>query len=714
MEDELHRIAPHQALVHSLPVSIGGGVGGRRTARARARLAKLGAQIRAGMLGGLVTSGRSCTVGLAGPAPAFSTHRRHVRTSRYNRPRPRSRHRLDSATVIMASLLRQIVAGPRARHAEAGLDLCYVTDNIIATSGPSGTYPQRAYRNPLDSLVKFLDSKHGDDWAIWEFRAEGTGYPDSEVYDRVYHYPFPDHHPPPFALIPNIMASMRNWLHAKKGRVVVVHCKAGKGRSGTASCSYLISEEGWPVHKALQRFTERRMRPNMGKGVSIPSQLRWIGYVDRWAKHGKLYVERQVEVLEVHCWGLRDGVKIQVEGFVEDGKLIKNFHTFTRDEREVVRGEVKTTGMAQAVQEVMYKNGWGSAAGKKDPKSTQDSQNASTASVNTQDKQDKQDRPSSVDGAAVSRRASNESLPFGTGDVVFRPTKRVVLPTNDINIDVERRNNAAFDLTMVTAVAHVWFNAYFEGNGPEQGGNADVSGMFQIEWDAMDGIKGSSRKGTQAFERIAVVWRALSADEGRPGVIITEPREGEEVHQSGPANWKGAKGIEPSEGKDLGLRTASPETSEANLSKANSIRSENGQNPTIVTAPGRKDDNESDTTGLRSHGPNGEDIVQEPVSARPSAEVSASASRSGVTASQPLPPSHTDSTTDTDTKDRSLGHDDGSHNVGDHPAGIVQGLKYHVSGAASTGELPDGRPESEMKTVQEHVLGHLGKMKSSS
>ncbi|KAK1907553.1 hypothetical protein P3342_005880 [Pyrenophora teres f. teres] len=143
----------------------------------------------------------------------------------------------------MASLLRQLVAGPRARHAEAGLDLCYVTDNIIATSGPSGTYPQRAYRNPLDALVKFLDSKHGDDWAIWEFRAEGTGYPDSEVHNRVYHYPYPDHHPPPFALIPNIMASMRNWLHEKPGRVAVVHCKAGKGRSGTASCSYLISEE---------------------------------------------------------------------------------------------------------------------------------------------------------------------------------------------------------------------------------------------------------------------------------------------------------------------------------------------------------------------------------------------------------------------------------------------------------------------------------------
>jgi hypothetical protein len=499
------------------------------------------------------------------------------------------------------------------------------------------------------------------------------------------------------------MASMRNWLHEKKGRVVVVHCKAGKGRSGTASCSYLISEEGWPVHKALQRFTERRMRPNMGKGVSIPSQLRWIGYVDRWAKHGKLYVERQVEVMEVHCWGLRDGVKIQIEGFVEDGKLIKNFHTFTREEREVVRGEVKTTGMAQAVQEVMYKNGWGSGGSKKDEKSAQGSKNASRTSL------DKEPAPQNLDGAVPSKRNSQESLPFGTGDVVFRPAKRVVMPTNDINIDVERRNNAAFDLTMVTAVAHVWFNAFFEGNGPEQLGKADESGMFQIEWAAMDGIKGSSRKGTQAFERIAVVWRALSAEEGRPGVVITEPKEGEVVPQSKPADWKGAKGVEPNESKDLGLRTASPENSDTNLSKANSVRSQNDKKTNIISATGRKDSDDSDTAAVRSHGPNGEEVVH-PHSARVSTEASGSGHGPEATASQPLLPSQIDGTIDTNVDARSREQAVGSHKSGGH----IEALKYHVSGAASTSELPDGRPESEMKTIKEHALGHLAKKKHGS
>lgn len=36
----------------------------------------------------------------------------------------------------MTSLLRQIVAGPRIKHEDTGLDLCYVTSNIIVTFVP--------------------------------------------------------------------------------------------------------------------------------------------------------------------------------------------------------------------------------------------------------------------------------------------------------------------------------------------------------------------------------------------------------------------------------------------------------------------------------------------------------------------------------------------------------------------------------------------------
>jgi hypothetical protein len=484
------------------------------------------------------------------------------------------------------------------------------------------------------------------------------------------------------------MASMRNWLKEKEGRVVVVHCKAGKGRSGTASCSYLIAEEGWEVQKALSRFTERRMRPNMGKGVSIPSQLRWIGYVERWAKHGKVYVERQVEVLEVHCWGLRDGVKIQVEGFVEDGKKIKTFHTFTRSEREIVRGEIeKGGGVASVAAELMGQNGLTRSLSKREPKTE-----SSVTNGNMQDKASTfpMDKSINLDGAKTSNPSKEDLEKKGKGDVVFRPSKRIVLPTNDLNIDVERRNKAAFDLTYVTAVAHVWINAFFEGNGPEQGGIADESGVFEISWDAMDGIKGSSRKGIPAFDKIAVVWKAPKP-EGKPGIVITEPKVGEEVKQSSPADWKGQESVEPSEDKDLGLRTSSPVDSTASLSKANSVHDDKDPKP-ILTAPGPVEDG---TASVRSHGPNGEEHIEEPGSASGNGPQAATL------------PALADGTAE------SKASSDTAMQAKSPVSGTSSGGADQVL-HRSTGELPDGKPEDEMKDATEHKLLHMSHKKWTS
>ncbi|KAL8782940.1 MAG: hypothetical protein Q9213_004996 [Squamulea squamosa] len=488
----------------------------------------------------------------------------------------------------MASLLRQIVAGPRQKHPEAGLDLCYVTDNIIATSGPSSTFPQRAYRNPTDALVKYLDYKHSTHWAIWEFRAEGTGYPDSEVYGRIWHYPWPDHHPPPFALIPNIVASMRDWLKGpdtKPGRVVVVHCKAGKGRSGTAACSYLISEEGWTVEDALFRFTTRRMRSGFGAGVSIPSQLRWIRYVDQWTKHQKLYVERQVEIVEVHAWGLRDGVKVAVEGYVDEGRTIKNFHTFNRYERIVVDNKeeypIPTT-----------------------------SPTISTSSQSLP-------IPDNKFTTTEPQRTTSSGLEAGGSAVIFRPGQPIVLPTNDLCIDLERRNKATYGWTMVTSVAHVWFNVFFEGHGPENHGDAATDGVFEITWDAMDGIKGSARKGTRALDRLAVVWRTvICANEVKPKLpqIITEPKEGEPVPESKAADWRNAQHSNLATiGKDLGLRTDSPVS--VNVSKASSLRS-TGSNP--------QHSEEDHLKGVKVHGPSGEKHITHEVGGEGQPRVTAS------------------------------------------------------------------------------------------
>ncbi|GAP82447.2 putative dual specificity phosphatase [Rosellinia necatrix] len=543
--------------------------------------------------------------------------------------------------------------------------------NLPSSSGPSQTYPQRAYRNPLDRLVKFLDIEHGKNWAIWEFRAEGTGYPDGLVYNRIRHYPWPDHHPPPFRLVPMILASMRNWLGGneldadapgtaghksklatqvldalkdkKNARVVVVHCKAGKGRSGTIACSYLIAEHGWTPQEAIARFTERRMRPNFGPGVSIPSQVRWLSYVDRWTKGGKKYTDREIDVLEIHVWGLRPGVKLAVEGFVDRGKRIKVFHTFTKKERQIVEGNAPGgSGMIDMMYE-MAGYGQDSIPKKQDSGGTENTPQKLDTNVTTTPPTESDTRAPATSKESspknpprlISRMSRIGSpRPKGSGDgersesvtatspvsasddsnepepggmaVIFKPKDPIRIHNSDVNVTIERRHRAlkSVGLTMVTAVAHVWFNAFFEGNGPEQGGVPDNKGVFEIEWDKLDGIKGSSQKGTRAADRIAVVWKSIVPEDGDDEVVIDQPRINAPVPQMPAADWKGDNDEDPEKGKHLGLRVQSPDSE--GVSKASSIADE---------AVGRSESNDEEPAdsfeGVRSDAigeENGKDV----------------------------------------------------------------------------------------------------------
>lgn len=391
---------------------------------------------------------------------------------------------------------------------------------------------------------------------------------------------------------------MRDWLkgpESEKGRTLVVHCKAGKGRSGTSACSYLISEEGWSVEDALARFTARRMRSGFGSGVSIPSQLRWIGYVDWWSKHGKVYVERQIEIIEVHVWGLRDGVKVAIAGYVEEGKVIKTFHTFDRTERMVMDGESQKMVSSRSASD--HLNDQALPLHESSP----------------------QPNPSHYsNSSSVYPKIAHEP---GADAVLFRPEHPIVLPTSDINIDFERRNKATYGLTMVTSVAHVWFNAFFESQqsstAPADHGTTSVatadpsgadilpdSGVFEIDWEAMDGIKGSVRKGTRALDRLAVVWRALSETKENFTKVITEPSVGQPVLEGKAADWKNAslKTAAQSLGKDLGLRTESP--SSANVSKASSTTD-------LGNTALERSDSDSEA-GVKAHGPEGEDHIPHP------------------------------------------------------------------------------------------------------
>ena len=450
------------------------------------------------------------------------------------------------------------------------------------------------------------------------------------------------------------MASMRNWIkddgRTNDGkRVVVVHCKAGKGRSGTVACSYLMSEEGWKLSDALTRFTQKRMRAGFGDGISIPSQLRYVGYVDRWVRHSKIYVERQIEILEVHVWGMRDGVKVAVESFVDEGKIIKTFHVFSKEERMIVDSGTKRGGAFADLAGVKNES--------REPKSKTIDSSAGISS-------------SSTSSATTIQHAGDEP---GGGAIIFKPRSRVVLPSNDINIDFERRNKAVYGWTMVTSVAHVWFNAFFEGSGPENAGIAATDGVFEIQWEAMDGIKGSSKKGVRALDRMAVLWRALDGDKEGIPQIITEPKLGEPVPEAQPADWKHANEENPQVGNDLGLRTEGPIS--RSLSKASSIKS--GKTASQLAA---QDESNSVFTS----------------------EVKTDAHKLGSSTNDesrnPNLQPHSDAGNSKELESEIK--DSGLANV----ANAVGGMRH-----ISTEDLPDGKPSTEMKTSKDMILGTIVK-----
>ncbi|KAI5965116.1 TEP1 [Candida theae] len=192
---------------------------------------------------------------------------------------------------LVKSLIRSIIASPKQLHYDSNLhlylDLAYITPQLIVCSAPTTTYLESWYRYPLTDLITYLESNHGSHWHLFNFRGEDPGYNDKDVGFRVSHYPFPDHYPPPMQYIIDATDEIGRFLRENDDNVVVLHCKAGKGRSGTICCAYLMLSNwkqggGIDVGNVIQTYTERRMRKFGGDGVSILSQKRYLRY---WSEY---------------------------------------------------------------------------------------------------------------------------------------------------------------------------------------------------------------------------------------------------------------------------------------------------------------------------------------------------------------------------------------------------------------------------------------------
>ncbi|XP_023331913.1 cyclin-G-associated kinase [Eurytemora carolleeae] len=151
----------------------------------------------------------------------------------------------------MTTTIKELVSKKKRRFVQDGfnLDLTYISDRVIAMGFPA-TSVEAMYRNNMDDVRKMLEQKHKDHYKLYNLCSEKS-------YD-----------PQKFQGV---------WLNEDEKNVAVVHCKAGKGRTGLMICAYLLhSRKLLSAEEVLSFYGLARTHDE--KGVTIPSQRRYVDY----------------------------------------------------------------------------------------------------------------------------------------------------------------------------------------------------------------------------------------------------------------------------------------------------------------------------------------------------------------------------------------------------------------------------------------------------
>ena len=200
-----------------------------------------------------------------------------------------------------SSIVKALVSKKKNRFCFDGfdLDLTYITTRIIAMGFPS-TSIEGLYRNPLEEVQRFFNTRHPSHYKVYNLCEEKT-YSNNLFYKQGY-FPFKDHEAPPLNLIRPFCDDAKSFLDEDEKNVIAVHCKAGKGRTGTLICCLLLYMKVFDnSDECLQYYG--MMRAENGKGVTIPSQIRYVNYFEKIIKdnmtHPITFIKKKIKKIRM-------------------------------------------------------------------------------------------------------------------------------------------------------------------------------------------------------------------------------------------------------------------------------------------------------------------------------------------------------------------------------------------------------------------------------
>ena len=193
-------------------------------------------------------------------------------------------YKCEPISIFNRRCLKEIVSEGRIRmhRRNYDLDLVYITRRIIAMGYPA-TGCESFYRNSFADVKQFLTEEHGNKYKVYNLCMEKNRIYKKTAFGgpKVSLFPFQDHQSCPVKLMLEFCIDVCIFLLKDDENVVAIHCKAGKGRTGTMICAYLLFT-GVALNSvnAFEMYGTRRSKEK--RGVTVPSQRRYIQHFETY------------------------------------------------------------------------------------------------------------------------------------------------------------------------------------------------------------------------------------------------------------------------------------------------------------------------------------------------------------------------------------------------------------------------------------------------